>query len=251
MTPSLSSPSSPSPSSSSSSPNACVAFWRRHTHGTVTFDLKRDHVLDDAFEASAHLARLGTPDQPVSRRFSTQGIRLKVMRHIALGPERLDTIHGRQERVKAIDIGAGVSFELDSASFRPKARVRLLRTVSVGAFPCCHVKFQRHVPIAKTGYSLRVSYFCPLSHLHRPCMSPARLIVTLDDTEHYGVRITHGGLELGWNRRIDMFKGGVVMGSAVLSLPRAVDMSSSESLTRDVTDALSVSMGRSGLKLKF
>ena len=135
--------------------NPLVSFWKRNTYGSLTFDLARTHVLDDAFESSAQQALL-EPDPDTNpfvdstlstARFSSSGIRLKVMRHLAvpLGPERVQNVHGREETLRPIDVAAGVAFELDAARFRPKARVRILRTVSIGAFPCPHVKIQRRV----------------------------------------------------------------------------------------------------------
>jgi len=234
-------------------------FWREHTHGSLTVDVARNHVLDDAFDQSAteSLEVKLDPSNPFrasgtapSARFSSSGVRFKVMRHVTLGPTRLQTVHGREENLRAIDIAAGVSFELDDASFRPKARVRILRIVSLGLFPCAHVKVQRRIPIAKTGFSLRLSYFCPLLSLNRAFQSPARLILSVDDTDHYGIRLTQGGLEVAGNRLLDVWKGGVMMGSALITLPNTLDLSAAD-LRGEVTGPVGVKLARSGLKLKF
>ena len=238
---------------------AFARFWREHTHGSLTVDVARNHVLDDAFEQSANESlllddpsiRASDTAPPAPRaRFSASGVRFMVMRHVTLGPTRLETVHGREENLRAVDVAAGVSFELDDASFRPKARVRILRTLSLGLFPCAHVKIQRRIPIAKTGFSLRASYFCPLLSLNRAFRSPARLILSVDDTDHYGIRLTQGGLEVAGNRLLDVWKGGVMMGSALITLPSTLDMSAAD-LRGEVTGPVGVKLARSGLKLKF
>ena len=242
--------------SSSNSPLA--SFWRDHTYGSLTFDVARNHVLDDAFQSSADDSLLDpdatnpflTERKTRPSRFSASGVRLKVMRHVSLGPARLQTVHGRSENLRAIDVAAGVSFELDDASFRPKARVRILRTLSFGLFPCPHLKVQRRLPIAKTGFSLRCSYFCPLNSLHRAFQSPARLILSVEDTDHYGIRLTQGGVEVAGNRLLDVWKGGVLMGSALVTLPSSLDMSAGD-LRGELLGPVGVRMMRSGLKLKW
>ena len=89
-----------------------------------------------------------------------------------------------------------------------------------------------------------------MSHLHRAFASPARLILSVDDTDHYGVRLTQNGVEVAGNRLLDVGKGGVLMGSALITLPNSLDMSSS-SLGDDVFSPIKVKFGRTALKLKF
>lgn len=212
---------------------------KNHTWGSLSVDLKRSHILDDAFEDAAEESLIEADDETnpflvggttrrvdtgmPRQRFSTHGARCKVMRHVSLGPRVSSTVHGRTLDAKAIDVGVGLSFELDSARFRPKARVRVLRTVSLGLFPCPHVKIQRRIPIGLTGFSLRASYFCPCTDIHRFYRRPARFIVTMDDDQNYGMRLSHAGVEMAGNTWIDWYKGGYVQASALVHLPQSVD----------------------------
>lgn len=180
------------------------------------------------------------------------------MRHVALGPEWTQREHGMDVRSPIIDAAAGVSFEFDSASFQPKARVRLLRTVSIGAFPCPHIKVGRRIPIGLTGFSVKVLYVCPLRHLNRAFDAPARLIFSIDDTDHYGVRLVTNGVEVAGNRVVECPFGELkLMGSAVVQLPSRLELGGGQ--RRLVEDSgnfgdfgdFGVRLGRTALKLKF
>jgi len=119
----------------------------------------------------------------------------------------------------------GLAFELDSARILPKARVRILRSVSMGLFPCPHVKVQKRLPIGVTGFSIRASYFCPLAAVGRFYRQPARLIITLDDDQNYGLRLSHAGIEVAGNTWVDWHGWkGYLQASGVVHLPQMLDL---------------------------
>lgn len=215
---------------------------KQQTWGSLTFDLKRSHVLDDAFEDSAEESGLGSTStenvfvplcetagnvekRRPRERFSANGARFKVMRHVSLGPCISYQRHGEETRSSMIDLGVGASFELDSARIRPKARVRILRSVSIGLFPCPHLKIQRRIPIGLTGFSIRGSYFCPLREMGTFYRHPARLIITLDDDQNYGIRLSHAGVELAGNTWVHWHGwNGYLQASGVVHLPNMLDL---------------------------
>lgn len=246
-----------------SKPNALISFWSRNTYGSATLDVARTHVFDDAIHASATESLLPEPKDetnpfaskaplgPVKARFSTSGVRIKVMRHMAFGPERTERVHGRDERCPVVDVAAGVAFDFDSASFQPKARVRLLRTVSIVAFPG-HFRVQRRIPIGLTGFSLKVLWFCPIRHLPRVFEAPARLILSVDDTDHYGVRLVTNGIEVAGNRifKPPIGKSAVLMGSAHLKFPSTMDFGSDQ-WGHTWGEEFAIKLGRTALKMRF
>lgn len=223
---------------------------KQQTWGSLTFDLKRSHVLDDAFEDSAQhvfstLAentlvssreRTGNVEKRSPReRFSANGARFKVMRHVSLGPCISYKSHGDEKKSPMIDLGVGASFELDSARIRPKARVRILRSVSVGLFPCPHLKIQRRIPIGLTGFSIRGSYFCPLKDMGTFYRHPARLIVTLDDDQNYGIRLSHAGVEIAGNTWVHWHGwNGYLQASGVIHLPNMLDLQGGDAMVPSV-----------------
>jgi hypothetical protein len=243
--------------------------WSDSTYGSATLDIARSHIFDDAIESSAVESLLddtrqtgeGTQTGAIAKhRFSSSGVRLKVMRHVTLGPERTQRVHGIEECCPIIDAAAGVSFELDSAAFKPKARVRVLRTVSIGAFPCAHVKVQRRIPIGLTGFSLKVMYFCPLRQLPRAFDAPARLLLCLDDTDRYGVRLVTNGVELAGNRVFHPTRGtrAVLLTSALLTFPSSLGFEGLNVELEERTEQeernsgkFGVRLGRTALKFRF
>ena len=215
---------------------------QKHTWGSLSIDLKRSHILDDAFEDSAgesghcrsddlSVGSGGSSSRETRReRFSTNGARFKVMRHVSMGPKVSCRDHGKEIHRHVMDVGVGVCFELDSARIRPKARLKIMQSVCIGVFPCPHVKVQKRIPIGLTGFSIRGSYFCPLSDVMRFYRRPARLIITLDDDQNYGLRLTHSGVEMAGNTWID-WKGwqGYLQASGVVHLPHMLDLQGTDS----------------------
>ena len=221
---------------------------QKHTWGSLTIDVKRSHILDDAFEDASEesLYASSNPfvdgpnnvDRAVATRrarFSDNGSRVKALRHVSFGPQ---VQHGTMccADSRAFDMAVGLVFELDSARFRPKARLRICNTASIGLFPCPHVKVQRRVPLGTTGFSLRVSYFCPMRDVlaGRAYKPPARLIMTLDDDQNYGVRLSHAGVELSGNTWVNVpYLGeGHIQASGLIHIPNTVSLGINESRRR-------------------
>ena len=223
-------------------------FLQKHTWGSLTIDVKRSHILDDAFDDASEESLYAssnpfvdipsTNDRAVAvrrARFSDNGSRVKSLRHVSFGPQ---VRHGNMCHAdsRAFDVAVGLVFELDSARFRPKARLRICNTASVGLFPCPHIKVQRRIPLRSTGFSLRVSYFCPMRDVlaGRAYKPPARLIMTLDDDQNYGMRLSHAGLELSGNTWVTVpYLGeGRIQASGLIHIPNTVSLGLDESHRR-------------------
>eukprot|EP00889_Picochlorum_renovo_P008828 jgi/Picre1/35858/NNA_003318.t1 len=188
---------------------------RNHTWGSLNMDVKRAHVLEEAFEDQG-------PGNPwADTRFSNTGMRCKVMRHLSVGPEFKYQKFGKECVSQLFDFGIGASFEIDSARLRPKARVRVRNMVSLGLFPCPSIKIQKRLPVGKTGWSVRASYLCALSDIKTFYKPPARLIVMLDDDQNYGLRLSHSGIELARNTWL-WGDDAHVQASALVHLPRTI-----------------------------
>ena len=201
-------------------------------------DIKRSHVLEDAFEDH------GNPW--VDSRFSDTGMRFKVLRHVSVGPEFRYQKFGKECVSRLFDFGVGASFDVESARLRPKARLRVRNIVSLGLFPCPSIKIQKRLAVGKTGWSVRASYLCALSDIKTFYKPPARLIVTLDDDQNYGLRLTHSGVELAGNTWL-WGDDAHVQASALIHLPRTIPWDPSDK----ENDTVRIEPMRCGLKMAW
>jgi len=176
-------------------------------------------------------------------RFSSTGIRFKVMRHVGAGPSVPIAKHGKTFNCPILDFGVGTSFEVDSASFRPKLRVKVANVVSLVAFPEPGIKIQKRIPIGLTGYALRCSYFCAMEDIGTFYQPPAKLLITLDSYDTCGVKLSQAGLEFSGNTWLGNDKA-YLQASAVVHLPNSIPFEMNENV-------VSVEPRRCGLKLKW
>ena len=215
------------------------AVWE-HTWGSLSVDIKRPHFDNDRDQNS--LLRKRSPDV----RFSDTGARVKVMRHVALFPGwRFEhaSYGGKWVERPMLDLGAGVSFEVDTASIQPKARLKLGNIVSLRVLPDLGVNLKFSRPIGTTGYAVTMKYFCPMDELANFYQPPAKLLVVLDNSQDYGVKLHQGGIELNGNTWIWGDRAHV-RASALVHLPSSIPL-------RDDEDLIKIEPRRCGLKMKW
>ena len=210
------------------------------TWGSISIDIKRPYI--DQGDDRESLLRRRVDSRTV--RFSSTGIRFKVMRHVGAGPSMPFFKHGKKFNSPILDFGIGTSFEVDSASFQPKLRVKVANLVSLVAFPEPGIKIQKRIPIGLTGYALRCSYFCAMEDIATFYQPPAKLLITLDSYDTCGVKLSQAGLELSGNTWLGPNDEAYLQASAVVHLPNSIPFDMSN-------NAVSIEPRRCGLKLRW
>jgi hypothetical protein len=197
------------------------------TTGTLSIDLKRPQLpRDDRARSSLFTTRRG-PHRPTgfsfgggradaygggyappapqggyvdygdlpSVAFGNTGARVKAMRHIQFGPTFDLVKDGTTTPTPAFDLGAGASFEFDTAALRPSARLKFRDALSLRLLPAPALRFQKRLQLGTSGFGVRLTYECPLEALPSFYAPPARLLVQLDNAVDTGVRLTQSGVE--------------------------------------------------------
>lgn len=196
----------------------------------MTVDIKRPH-LDDEEGNRESLFRTEAAYGVCDHRFSDTGMRVKIMRHGSMGPRFKYRKFGKEMQGPLFDFGIGVSFDVDTARLEPKARLRIRNVVSLTAVPNLGVKVQKRFPISNTPYAIRCSYTCPFDEIHQFYKPPARLLVTLDNTQDYGVKVSQAGIEAAANTWLFGDRAHV-QAAALVRLPNAIPLKSDEEIIR-------------------
>ena len=182
-------------------------------------------------------------------------------RHPVSGSRSCGTWHSVQSGRSACTAGTNavplstLRLALRSILIRPRFNQRLAFDCFVRCqswrFPVT-VRVQRRIPIGLTGFSLKVLWFCPIRHLPRVFEAPARLILSVDDTDHYGVRLVTNGIEVAGNRifKPPIGKSAVLMGSAHLKFPSTMDFGSDQ-WGHTWGEEFAIKLGRTALKMRF
>lgn len=159
--------------------------------------------------------------------FGDSGARVKALRHIKFGPNFTHMKHGREISEPQVDIGAGASFEFDTAELIPIVRVKYRNLASLKLLPQPTLKLLKRIQIGSSGFGVRVSYECPLEQLDKFFAPPAKLLVTLDNTMDTGVRVTQSGIEFAANQWL--LQGNTrVRAAGILRLPSELPIDEEE-----------------------
>jgi hypothetical protein len=166
--------------------------------------------------------------------FGNSGARVKAMRHITFGPSRLFPLSSNHTETPTsprpvFDIGAGLNFELDTAHLQPLLRLKYKDLISLKVLPEPAIKFQKRIPLGESGTGIRVRYECPLDSMAQFWGPPAKLLITIDNTVHSGVRLTQSGVEFDGQKT--MADGAVrLRGSGVVWFPRELPVEEGQPL---------------------
>jgi hypothetical protein len=166
--------------------------------------------------------------------FGNSGARVKAMRHITFGPSRLFPLSSNHTETPTsprpvFDIGAGLNFELDTAHLQPSLRLKYKDFISLKVLPEPAIKLQKRIPLGESGMGIRVRYECPLDSMAQFWGPPAKLLITIDNTVHSGVRLTQSGVEFDGQKT--MADGAVrLRGSGVVRFPRELPMEEGQPL---------------------
>ena len=156
------------------------------------------------------------------------------MRHITFGPSRLFPLSSNHTETPTsprpvFDIGAGLNFELDTAHLQPSLRLKYKDFISLKVLPEPAIKLQKRIPLGESGMGIRVRYECPLDSMAQFWGPPAKLLITIDNTVHSGVRLTQSGVEFDGQKT--MADGAVrLRGSGVVRFPRELPMEEGQPL---------------------
>lgn len=151
-------------------------------------------------------------DQPVS----STGARIKLTRNVHLFKDK----EGKGRR-PLLDLGLGVSIEMDGQHIHPIARVKVADMISIKAFPRPLVKVSTKIPLSSSGLGLKLLYELPLSNLQQPWNPPSRLMVRLETAVGSGFHISPTGIEV--DERMVHFGSTLSMRAAVgLTFPRSL-----------------------------
>lgn len=161
--------------------------------------------------------------------FADSGARLKLMRHFKFGPKFTLTKYGHNFTLPQFDLGAGFSFEFDTADLAPSVRLKFRDVASIKLLPIPAIKVQRRVPLGTSRFGVRVSYECPLEHITQFYAPPARLLVALDNAVDTGIRITQSGLEFSANQWL-LNGSARVRAAGVLHLPSELPIDENDML---------------------
>ncbi len=104
------------------------------------------------------------------------GSRCKIMRHLDVGPLMPNSDNDPFER-RMFDVGVGINYEVDNATFTPVARIKLFDTCSFKLYKQPVFKFQRTWDLKIKGLALRTVYEVPLNALDAPWAPPARIML--------------------------------------------------------------------------
>ncbi|GAB4817774.1 hypothetical protein N2152v2_004820 [Parachlorella kessleri] len=169
------------------------------------------------------------------------GARLKVMRHVQLGQLFTGvTGTGASKVYPAVDIGAGLNFELDTAELKPQARIKVLDFLSLRALPRPSIKLSKRLVVSEArGWAVRLSYECPVDNVERFWEPPSRLLVSVghdaladvDNLGNTGVRLTQSGVEFNGSM---VFSDGrlTIRGAGHVDFPHQLPVEEGEPLVR-------------------
>lgn len=175
--------------------------------------------------------------------FNNAGARIKAMRHVSWGPKLTVHKHGVDRTQNLFDIGAGLTFELDTAALRPVLRMKVAGVASLKLFPEPTLKISKSLRLGTTDFSIRLAYECPLESVSKFYAPPARFLVTLDSSDRNGIRLTQSGLEFSANRWL-LDETMRIKANGVLSLPNELPIAEDE-------DFVKFNLKRLGLKAKW
>lgn len=193
----------------------------------------RQAFLTDQHSTGGHAARRTQPSAWHNgslggsfKRLATlqsTGARCKIVRHLDVGPVVSGPDDAFQRRM--FDIGVGMSFEMDTSSVHPVARIKLMDLCSIKLVPQPVLKLQKTWDLKLHGLALRAVYEVPVDSIDTPWAPPARVMLRyvlldlvvgidhecthrLDNVGGHGLRFTDSGLE--FDRTIHArSKGGV------------------------------------------
>lgn len=162
--------------------------------------------------------------------FMDTGARIKVMRHLQLGPRfEVQKASGLIREVPALDFGVGLAFELDTAELQPQARLKFRDILSIKALPYPAIKLQGRLSLPDTCWGVRLSYDCPLEAITEFYRPPARLMLSIDNMHHNGAQLTQAGLE--FNYAASLFEGNTQFRAAgLVALPRELPVEEGQPL---------------------
>ncbi|GAX82008.1 hypothetical protein CEUSTIGMA_g9436.t1 [Chlamydomonas eustigma] len=120
-----------------------------------------------------------------------------------------------------IDMGLGLSADMDSQRVLPVARLKIGNLLSVKAFPEGIVKFSQTIPLGGTGLSAKILYELPFRNMQSFWNPPSRLMIRLDNTSGSGIHLSPTGIEV--DEKLVRFSDILTVRAAVgLSFPRSL-----------------------------
>ena len=154
-------------------------------------------------------------DDNRSMSHSSTGARIKLTRNVHLFKDK------EGARPPLVDLGLGLSIEMDGQHINPIARIKVARCVSIKAFPRPLVKVSTKIPLSSSGLGLKLLYELPLNNLSQPWNPPSRLMVRLETAVGSGFHISPTGIEV--DEKMVHFGSNLSLRAAVgVTFPRSL-----------------------------
>ncbi|CAL5219937.1 g1869 [Coccomyxa viridis] len=130
-----------------------------------------------------------------------------------------------------LDLGVGLSYELDTNDFAAVVRLKVKDWFSIRALPNQIVKVNKRWQLGNSPVALRVNYECPLDNLANPLRAPARLMVRMENVIGRSVHLTPSGIDFD-EHVFQLGQGTVVRAAGSLIFPRQLPVEEDERLVK-------------------
>lgn len=130
-----------------------------------------------------------------------------------------------------LDLGIGLSYELDTNDFAMLVRLKVKDWFSIRALPNQIVKVNKRWQLGNSPVALRVNYECPWENLSNPLRAPARLMVRMENVVGRSVHLTPSGIDFD-EHVFQLGQGTVVRAAGSLIFPRQLPVEEGEKLVK-------------------